>query len=171
MRPCGELVVAGASPKRGPRFGGSTDLPLGELLAASRFAKSDLLALDLARIARHESRAGKRRFECFVVIDQRTGDAMAHCARLPRLPTTRHVHLNVKRARVVGQCKRLPGNHSASLALKVIIDGTTVDDDRPRTALQEDACHRTLAAAGPIVIVADHVFTSCDSSGASGLDF
>src|SRR5574340_762670 len=50
-------------------------LALRELLASAGLVQPDLLALDLARVARHEPRFRQRRLELRIVVDQRAGDA------------------------------------------------------------------------------------------------
>ena len=96
-----------ASPKQGLRIRARANaapcLSLRELLAATRLAETDLLAFDFARISRHQTSAGQRRLQRFVVIDQCTRKAMAHRARLARLTAAVDVDLNVERLGVIGQ--------------------------------------------------------------------
>src|SRR5258706_1157642 len=55
-----------------------------ELLAASRLVQADFLALDLARVARHEPGLRKRRLERRVLLHQSARDSMPDLASLPR---------------------------------------------------------------------------------------
>src|SRR6185369_10678325 len=140
-------------------------LALGELLAASRLVEADLLALDLARVARDEPGLRQRRLERGIVLDQRAGDAVAHRAGLARLAAAEDVDLDVERLRVVGELERLAHDHAARLAREEHIDGLVVHDDIALARLDEDTRHRVLAAARTIVVFADHLCSLLRSRG------
>ena len=55
---------------------------LRELLAPTCLAETDLLALDLAGIPRHQASGRQGRFQGLVEVDQGAGDAMTHGAGL-----------------------------------------------------------------------------------------
>src|SRR5690606_40197417 len=89
------------------RFGAETrGSALRELLATSGLVETDLLALDLARIARDQPGAGQRRLERRVVVDQRARHAVTHRAGLARLATAGAVDLDVETLPVVGELER-----------------------------------------------------------------
>src|SRR5690606_26953597 len=129
---------------------------LRELLATSRLVQADLLALDLARVARDQPRLRQDRLERLVVVDQRAGDAVANRACLARLAATVHVDLDVEVAVVVGQGQRLADDHAPRLARKVLVDRLAVDDDTAVAALQEDPGDRRLAPTGAVVVLTNH---------------
>src|SRR4249919_1033054 len=72
-------------------------LALGELLTSARLVQTDLLPLNLARVARHQSGLRQRRLELDIVVDQGAGDAVAHGAGLPRFATAVDVDHDVER--------------------------------------------------------------------------
>src|SRR5690606_28647887 len=110
---------------------------LGELLAASRLVQADLLALDLARIARDQPGLRQGRLERLGVVDQRAGDAVADRARLARLAAAMHVDLDVEAAVVLGQGQRLANDHAARFAREVLVDRLAGDGDTAVAALPE----------------------------------
>ena len=63
---------------RGPR----ASLALGVLRAAAGLATPDLLALDLAGVARHETGIAQRLAQRLIVLDERAGDAVTDGAGL-----------------------------------------------------------------------------------------
>src|SRR5258706_3366328 len=127
-----------------------------ELLAASRLVQADFLALDLARVARHEPGLRKRRLERRVVLDQGARDAMADRAGLPRFATAEHVHLDVERLQVIGELEGLAHDHAAGLPREEDVDGLVVHRDVALAGLDEHARHRVLATARTVVVFADH---------------
>src|SRR2546421_6377487 len=129
---------------------------LAELLATACAVQSDLLALDFARVARDEAGTAQVGLEGRVVVDQRTGDAVAHRAGLAGLAAAVHVDLDVE-GRVVGrEHQRLLDDHDRRLAAEVLLYRLAVDEDLSRALLDEDTCHRRLAAAGSVIPVSDH---------------
>src|SRR5437763_14702520 len=81
---------------------------LAELLATAGAVQADLLAFDLARVARHETGTAEIGLQGHVVVDQRPGDAVTDGAGLAGLAAAVHVHLDVERGVVRGQPQRLP---------------------------------------------------------------
>src|SRR5688572_31046556 len=77
--PCRE-----AQTKKPPAGGSSWPwrLPFRVLLAAPRLVQPDLLALDLARIARDEAGGFQRRLQAGIIFDQRARDAVPNRAGL-----------------------------------------------------------------------------------------
>ena len=78
-------------------FLGSKRLTLAELLATASRAETDLLTFDFTGIARDETGLAQGRLEGCVIVDQRTGDAVAHCAGLAGLTAAVDVDHDVKR--------------------------------------------------------------------------
>src|SRR5262245_37952639 len=122
-------------------------LALAELLAAARLVEADLLSLDFARVARHETRLRQRGLKLRVVVDERAGDALAHRAGLAGLAAADHVDHDVERGLVVGEHERLAHDHAARLAREELVDRLLVDDELARACLDEHARDRSLAAA------------------------
>src|SRR5690606_39789307 len=116
---------------------GSRGSALRELLATSRLVEADLLALDLARVARDEARARQRRLERRVVVDQCTGDAVAHRARLAGLAAAGDVDHDVEAADVVGELERLAHDHATGLAREVVVERLAVDYELAGAAHEE----------------------------------
>src|SRR5437667_4207606 len=64
---------------RRPLYGRSGRfLSLRELLTAARLVEANLLSLDFPGVACHETRLRQRRLQLTVVVDQGTGDSVAH---------------------------------------------------------------------------------------------
>src|SRR5574337_1689304 len=91
-------------------------LALRELLAAPRLVETDLLALDLARIARDEPGLRERRLQLRVVIDQCARDAVTDRARLSGFAAADHVDHDVEGRLVARQDERLARDHAAGFA-------------------------------------------------------
>src|SRR5262245_14543612 len=72
---------------------------LAELRPAARLAPADLLALDLARVARHEARGTKRLAQLRVELDQRARDAVADGAGLAGDAAALDQHVDVEAVR------------------------------------------------------------------------
>src|SRR5512136_1213228 len=96
-------------------------LALGELLAAPGLVQADFLALDLARVAGHESSLGERRLELGVVVDERARDAMAHRSGLARLSATIYVDHDVEGRFVIRQFQWLAHDHTPGLTGKELV--------------------------------------------------
>src|SRR5213593_2263621 len=124
---------------------------LAELLAPARAVQADLLALDFARIARHEAGMAQGRLERCVVVEQRTGDAVTYRASLPRFAAAMHVDLHVEGCIVRGENQRLLDDHDGRLAAEVLLDRLAVHENLSRALFHEHASHRRLAAAGSVV--------------------
>src|SRR3546814_15028007 len=85
-----------------------------ELLAPTGLVEADFLAFDFARIARDETGLLECGLERFVVVDERTGDAVAHCAGLAAFAAAMHVDVKVERFERVRQFERLAHDHTRS---------------------------------------------------------
>lgn len=133
-------------------------LALAELLGAAGLAQTNLLTFDFAGVARHEAGSRQNGLEAGVVVDQSAGDAVANSTSLAGFATARHIHHDVERFDVFGELQGLHDDHAAGFALEEFVDVTTVDHDLACAALDEDASHRALAAAGAVVVVTDHLF-------------
>src|SRR5690606_39712258 len=125
----------------------STQLALAELLATTRLVETDFLAFDFAGIASDEAGLLQGGLQGLVVVDERTGDAVADCAGLAAFTTAVNVDVEIERFKVVGQFQRLAYDHAAGFASEVFVDGLAVDDDLARAFLQEHAGHRRFATA------------------------
>src|SRR5512145_5396 len=93
-------------------------LTLGELLATTRLAQTDLLTLDFARIASNQTSLLQHRLERGIVVNQRTSDAMAHGTRLTGLTAAGDVHHDVELAQCLSQIQWLTNDHPARLTGK-----------------------------------------------------
>src|SRR5215831_3450265 len=128
-------------------------LSLGELLAPPSLVQAHFLALDFASIARHQSRFGQRRLELTIVVDQRTGDAVAYRARLTRFSAAVHVHQDVEGRLVVGDFQRLTHHHAAGFACEKLVDRLFVHHELARPLLDEDTRDGALAPACTVIII------------------
>src|SRR5689334_1564353 len=69
-------------PPAGGLVAGEYSLPLRVLASTSRLVQADLLPLDFARVARHQSRLLQHGLERSVMLYQRARDAVPHRAGL-----------------------------------------------------------------------------------------
>src|SRR5947209_3001836 len=102
---------------------------LAELLPAAGAVEADLLALDLAGVARDEAGAAEVALQGHVVVDQGARDAVADRAGLAGLAATVHVDLDVEGGVVGGEHQRLADDHDRRLAAEVLLDRLAVDED------------------------------------------
>src|SRR5690606_25938201 len=102
---------------------------------------------------------GEAGLERRVEIDERAGDAVAHRARLPGFPAAMDVGADVEHLRHVGHLQRLAHDHAAALTGEIAVHVLAVDHDPAGAAPDEDPGDGCLAAAGPVVVFADHVFS------------
>ena len=58
-----------------------SELALGELFAAARLVEADLFTLNFTCITGNKTSLGKRRLQCCIVLDQRTGDTVTDSTR------------------------------------------------------------------------------------------
>src|SRR5947207_15161985 len=77
------------------------------LLAPPRLVQSHFLSLDLSRVARHQARGAKRRFQCCIILDQRARDAVAYGAGLAALAAAEDVDEDVEAGEIHRQLERL----------------------------------------------------------------
>src|SRR5688572_10463981 len=126
------------------------------LLAPPRLVQSDLLSLDLARVARHQPDRAELRLQSCIILDQRARDAVAHCAGLAALAAAVYVDQDVERRRLLDQLERLAHDHAPGLAAEELVHRLAVDNDVALAGLQEHACDGSLAPPGAVVVVADH---------------
>src|SRR5690606_30515030 len=110
--------------------------------------EADFFTFDFAGVASNQTSLLQRRFERFVVVDECTGDTVAHCTGLTAFAAAMNVDVKVERFKVVGQRQWLTYDHAAGFTGKVLVDGLAVDDDLARSFFQEHASHRGFAAAG-----------------------
>src|SRR5574337_161694 len=129
---------------------------LRELLAPACGMQADLLALDLARVARDEAGLAQRGLERGVVVDQRARDAVAHCAGLAGLAAASHVDRDVEALDMVGQHQRLLGDHDRSLAAEEFGDVAAVDRDLAAALFQKHTGDARFAPAGAVVPFTNH---------------
>src|SRR3990172_7691345 len=101
-------------------------LALRELLGPTRLAQTNLLAFALACVRGHQAGFREHRLEGLVIVDQRTGDAVAPRARLPGLAAAADIDHHVEARDVVGEFKRLANHHPASFTRAGIVDRAAV---------------------------------------------
>ena len=135
-------------------------LALAELLGAAGLAQTNLLTFDFAGVTRHEAGVREDGLEAFIVVDEGAGDAVTDGAGLAGFTATADVDGDVERFGVFREFERLHDDHAARFTVEVLFQGTTVDNDLARAALDEDASHRALATAGAVVVVTDHLFST-----------
>src|SRR4051812_21342714 len=106
-------------PEGGP--GAPVRSALAELLATAGAVQADLLALDLAGVARDEAGAAQVGLERRVVVDEGARDAVADSPGLAGLAAAVDVDLDVEGAVVGGQDERLAHDHDRRLAAEVLL--------------------------------------------------
>src|SRR5690606_19115655 len=130
----------------------SRPLALGVLRTLARLAQTDLLALDLAGVAGHETGLAQRATQGFVVGDQCAGDAMANGAGLTGDAATQNGDVDVELLGVLGQFQRLANHHARGFTTEEVLQGAVVDGDLASTRTQEDASGSGLATASAVVL-------------------
>src|SRR5882724_6724552 len=120
----------------------------------------DLLALDLARIARNEAGIAKGLAKRLIVLDQRTGDAVTDRAGLAGDAAAIHAHADVELVHGLHRFERLTHDHPAGFAAEELIERPVVDGDRALAGAQVDAGGGGLAPAGAVIRGGCHVFYS-----------
>src|SRR5882724_10351954 len=142
---------------REPRSGNDTSrLALRELRAAPCLAAADLLALDLARVARHEAGGPERLAQRLVELKQRARDAVVDRAGLAGDAAAVDRDLDVEAGRHRHELERLADDHAAGLAAEELLDRASVDRDLAGPRREVDAGGRTLATSGPVVGASSH---------------
>src|SRR5690606_28723615 len=131
-------------------------LALRELRGAAGLAQTDLLALDLASVPRHESGSTQRLPQRLVIGHQRARDAVPDRARLAgraaagdRRP---HVELAFERARD----ERLADDHPRRLASEELLERAAVDRDLSAARPKEYPRRGSLASAGAVIGFGSH---------------
>src|SRR3546814_5270650 len=110
-------------------------LALAELFAATRLVEADFFTFDFAGIAGNQAGLLERRLQCFVVVDQRTGDTVAHRASLAAFAAAVDVDMKIERLEMTCEIQGLTHNHASGFAGKVFVDGLAVDNDFARAFL------------------------------------
>src|SRR5688572_8544851 len=131
-------------------------LALGELGRATRLVQADLLALDFAGIAGHETGLAQLALQRVVVLDQAAGDAEADGAGLAGDATTLDGDRDVELVGHLGQLERLAHDHARGLAAEEFVEQTAVDGDLAAAAAQEHAGGGGLATASAVVLLQSH---------------
>src|SRR5471030_1968691 len=135
----------------------SVKLTLRELFCATCFAQTNFFTFDFTCIAGHEAGFGQIRFQRCIVVDQGAGDAVANCASLAGLAAAVDVDLDVETLDIAGQFQWLTNNHHDGFAGEVLSRWLAVNDDLASANFDEHASHCTLATAGAVIVVTDHV--------------
>src|SRR4249919_1711433 len=128
-------------------------LTLRELGGAAGFVQTDLLALDFAGVAGHESGLAQVAFQRLVVLDQGAGDAEADGAGLAGDAAAFDGDRDVELVGHFGQLERLAHDHARGFAAKELVELTAVDGDGAFTRTQEHAGGGGLATAGAVVVL------------------
>src|SRR3569832_107673 len=131
-------------------------LALGELLAATRLVEADLLALDFAGIAGHQTGGLQRGLHLGIQVDQRASNAVAHCTGLARFAAARHVDHDVKAVQVVGQLQRLAHDHATGFTREILVHRLVVDDNLAAAGLDEHTGNRRFSTSRTVVVISDH---------------
>src|SRR5688572_8791926 len=131
-------------------------LALRILRRAAGLVQADLLALDLARVARHEAGLAQRGLQRLVVLDQRAGEPEADRAGLAGDATALDRDVDVELLLELRELERLAHDHARRLAAEERVERLAVDDDRALARLEEDARGRRLAATGTVILRSCH---------------
>src|SRR4051794_10157272 len=84
---------------------------------------------------------------------------MANCTSLTRLATAMHIHLDVEMRDIVSQLQRLANHHQPRFTGKIFVGRLAIDDDLASARFDEHTRHCTLATAGSVIVVTDHVYS------------
>src|SRR5512133_1332166 len=122
-------------------------LALRELEALAGAGAAVLLALDRARVARHEAGLLEHRPELRIVVAERAADAVSDRAGLAGEPAALRVHEHVELAHLIDELQRLDEDHLRRLAAEVLVHRAAVDRDVARPGRDADARDGLLAAA------------------------
>ena len=114
-------------------------LTLAELLATARRTEADLLTLNFACITGDKTSLAQGRLEGHVIVDQCTGNAVAHCASLAGLAAAVNVDHDVKRFDVVRQKQGLAADHDGGLATEEHLNVLVVNRDLASAFFQKHA--------------------------------
>src|SRR4249919_2415641 len=128
-------------------------LALRELRGAAGLVQADLLALDFAGVAGHETGLAQLAFQRLVVLDQTAGDAEANGAGLAGDAAAFDGDRDVELVGHFGQLERLAHDHARGFAAKELVELTAVDGDGAFTRTQEHAGGGGLATAGAVVVL------------------
>src|SRR5689334_13338156 len=109
---------------------------LGVLRALAGLVPPVLLALDLARIARHEPGLLERAAQLGIGLHERAGDPVPDRHRLRRNAAADDARVDAVLAQRRGHLERLVHDHAGGLAPEVLVERAFVDDHRTVTALQ-----------------------------------
>src|SRR5687767_2012736 len=113
------LIMRSWTPKNKSRPGAAFDPnnPVGStfrvLLAPPCLVESDLLSLDLARVARNQPCGAECRLECRIILDEGARDAVANRPCLAALAPAEYVHPDVEGRGILGELERLAYDHAA----------------------------------------------------------
>src|SRR5690606_737315 len=133
--------------------GAMVRLALGVLGRAAGLVQSDLLALDLACVAGHESGLAQRRLQALVVFDQRARDAQADGAGLAGGAAAGDADQHVELLGRIDQLQGLAHDHARRLAAEEFIERLAVDGDRTAALAQVNARCGRFASAGAVVLL------------------
>src|SRR5262245_27605665 len=127
------------------------------LLAPPRLVQADLLSLHFARIARHQAGRAQLTLQPGIILDQRTGDAVTYCTRLPALAAAIDVHEDVEARAALRQLQRLAHHHAAGFAAEELVDRLAVHHEVAFAWLDENSRDRAFAPPGAVVVIANHL--------------
>src|SRR5471032_348023 len=120
-------------------------LPLGVLRTPAGFTTSHFLALDFARIARHETRRAQRPAQGLIVLHECARDAVANGPGLAGDATAAHLDGDVELGQKLYHFQRLAHDHPPGLASEELIERAFVDGNETRAGLQTHPCSGGLA--------------------------
>ena len=89
--------------------------------------QADFLALDLARVAGHETGLSQRLAQGFVIGNQGAGNAVANSAGLPRDAAAADRDPQIKTVGQFRRLQRLAHDHLPGFTAKVLLEGFIVD--------------------------------------------
>ena len=116
-------------------------LSVAELVPRRALRRPTFLALDFARIARHESGGPQGLAQSFVVLEQRARDAVSDRARLAGDAAALDQHVDVEARRHLHELERLSHDHDAGLAAEEFVE---------RAAVYRDLALAGLKSRGPL---------------------
>src|SRR5687767_9979335 len=135
-------------------------LPLAELEPGPRAALAVLLAFLHPRVARQKALFLELLAELRVVVGQRPRDPVANRPGLSRSSASPNPDVDVELLRRLDREERLLDDHLQDVVGKVVVEAPRVDRDRSGAGDAANARHRSLPAAGGLVLDFDRQLAS-----------
>src|SRR5438874_2418022 len=114
-------------------------LTLGELRSLASLVQASLFPLDDAGVPGQETFALQRHAQVRIGLDERAGDPVPNCARLPRRAAAVDAHANVELALHLGHLERSERQLSMDDPREVLLDRAPVEPRCPVAGTEDHA--------------------------------